>query len=98
MFPDVIRDLTAAYGLEHWVVANARSLYGVCLTRLERFEEAEVELLQAHALLADSGTTARRRRSAERLANLYAAWGKPEQTARWRTAADDESDTDEEEQ
>lgn len=66
--------------------------YGQCLTRLGRFEEAESILLEAHAILlaavgAEHDWT---RNAAARLADLYDAWGRPEDGAGWRPVAGDE--------
>jgi hypothetical protein len=77
---------TTVEGPEHWHVANARSRYGACLMRLGRYEQAETQLLSAHRVLASAGITEVAQLTASRLVDLYVAWGKDEQEARWRTS------------
>jgi non-specific serine/threonine protein kinase/serine/threonine-protein kinase len=84
VFETVLSAMRDLYGAEHWAVANARSLYGLCLTRLGRYEESEKELLAAHAVLAAQGVADRANVAAARLAALYAAWQRPDDAARWR--------------
>ena len=59
--------------------------YG-CLTRLERFEEAEPLLLNSYRAIADQPyvSATRKRESLERIVTLYEAWGKAELVERWR--------------
>ena len=99
IFPEVIDMYIAAYGrVDHWEIANARSLFGVCLTRLERFEEAESQLLQAQPIFTDAGVTRRARSNADRLARLYEAWGRGAERDRWRAVADARESADGEEE
>ncbi len=60
--------------------------FGRCLTDLNRFEEAELQLLTAYeAEMAMRGEAHKNTRKViEHLANLYEKWGKPEQAAKWR--------------
>jgi hypothetical protein len=63
--------------------------YGSTLIGLRRFPEAEQHLMTAYrALLAAFGPAHRRTTSAAgALGNLYEAWGKPEEMARYRALA-----------
>ncbi|MCC7290914.1 MAG: tetratricopeptide repeat protein [Phycisphaerales bacterium] len=87
LFQTAIAAYLKTYGAEHWLVANARSLRGVCLTRLRRYEEAEKELLSAHPILLAAGLKDHARNAATRLADLYRAWDKSAQEAEWRGRA-----------
>jgi eukaryotic-like serine/threonine-protein kinase len=61
------------------------SWLGQCLGRTGRFAEAEALLLTAHAALVQRGEDDEFvLEAAERLADLYAAWGRPEEERRWR--------------
>jgi serine/threonine-protein kinase len=58
---------------------------GSCLLKLERHDEAEAALLEAHAVLSQSvGNHPQTRRTAERLVELYEAWDRPADAERWR--------------
>jgi thioredoxin-like negative regulator of GroEL len=63
-----------------------RSAYGVCLTKLERYEEAQEHLLAGYeGLKAARGEEHKQtRKTLQRLVELYDVWGKPEQAAQWR--------------
>ena len=69
-----------------WQVAEARNLLGACLQAQSRFEEAEGLLLQSLDVLRERrGTSDAHTRTANRrLAELYAAWGRPEEAAKYR--------------
>ncbi len=61
------------------MLAHVRSELGAVLTRLKRYAEAEVELLEAEAEFADANMAARRppalrQKCIERLVMLYDAW------------------------
>ncbi len=62
-----------------------RSNLGRIYTAAKKYEEAEVELLAVEAALrVDEETTPRETaRIRELLAELYRAWGKPDQAAQW---------------
>ena len=77
-----------AYPAGHWMIAKLRDGYGSCLHLLGRWSEAEPVLLEAHAQMRAvfPVTDVRVRAIAERLSDLYAAWGKPEEAARWMPA------------
>jgi len=73
----------------HWVLGVFLGHLGVTLTELERFEEAEAALLEAHETLearlgaAHDRTTAQ----AEQLATLYERWGREDEAASWAARA-----------
>ena len=62
-----------------------RLLYGKCLTQLERYEDAEAQLLDSHALVVKLwGAKDRRARIvADELVTLYDAWHKPQEAQNW---------------
>jgi thioredoxin-like negative regulator of GroEL len=71
---------------DHWMIHRSRSHLGACLTKLNRYREAEEQLLTDYTgLKAARGeqheTT---RKAANRLLELYEAWGKPDQAAIYR--------------
>jgi len=75
----------AAAGLpaDHWLLPYLSGGQGEALTLLKRFEEAEPLLLDSYTAFRsvlgyDHPTTGR---AASRLADLYRAWGRPEQAA-----------------
>ncbi|MFN0150052.1 MAG: tetratricopeptide repeat protein [bacterium] len=70
--------------------AVLRSNYGRALAAIGRRDEAESELLSAHAALSASlgAQHPRTRDVAQTLADLYAAWRRPDDAARWRRAAE----------
>jgi len=70
----------------HWHGATYRMTYGRCLRMLERYEEAETNLLQAHVCLAQVFGEAheRTRAAVEELITLYDVWGRTEEAERWR--------------
>ncbi len=66
-----------------------RMNYGRTLAAARRFDEAERELLAVHAALIDNpdASPANLARTAEVLADMYAAWGNADEAARWRAAS-----------
>jgi serine/threonine protein kinase/tetratricopeptide (TPR) repeat protein len=72
-------------GAQHPLLAATLSSYGACLTAMRRYREAEKKLLEAHgmlkALLGEQHE--RTRQTAERLVQLYRAWGKPDKAAEY---------------
>jgi tetratricopeptide (TPR) repeat protein len=86
--------LAAAFGAEHWRAAWAEALEGASLSALRRFDEAEPLLTHAYGVLS-LGTGARVSQieaASQYLVDLYTAWGRPEDAARYRdlrTAATD---------
>ena len=80
--------LAAAYGPEHWRTAWAQALPGAALAALGRFAEAEPLLVSAHEVLSQ-GTGARDTQvqsSTQYLVELYEAWDRPEDAARYEAA------------
>jgi eukaryotic-like serine/threonine-protein kinase len=73
----------------HWRTMVFERDYGSTLIGLRRFPEAERHLMASYrALLAAFGHAHRRTTSAAgALANLYEAWGRPDETARYRALA-----------
>jgi serine/threonine protein kinase len=65
--------------IEHEVVLDTRRDLGRCLTRLERWEEAEPEFLAVYAAFETRYGVDdwRVRLAAKRLVSLYEAWGRP---------------------
>jgi tetratricopeptide (TPR) repeat protein len=76
---------TAALSAEHWRTAVAISTEGAALAGLKRYAEAEPLLVDSYALLSeDSGAMSIFvTEAAQRLADLYSAWGKPEKAAQY---------------
>ncbi len=69
-----------------WRVADAESVLGSCLAGQGRFSEAEPLLLRSLPVLQkDSGPTYASA-AAQRIVDLYTAWGKPERAAEYRTS------------
>ncbi len=90
-FQDVVNMYIGAHGADDWRVAVARSRLGACLTGLERYEEAERNLLSAHAVLSAGGYLPKAGEAASRLSDLYDAWQKPESAAKWRALSEKEA-------
>ncbi|MGH9380768.1 MAG: tetratricopeptide repeat protein [Thermoanaerobaculia bacterium] len=69
-----------------WTIGTTKSLLGVSLTALGRYEEAEPLLVQAHRSLNDiAGQQGRDARATiASLIALYEAWGRPEQAVPYR--------------
>ncbi len=62
----------------HWLIANTKSILGGVLAGEDRFEEAELLLLEGYAGLKDNSEapTPRKREAIQRIVDLYDAWGK----------------------
>ncbi|MFH1746613.1 MAG: tetratricopeptide repeat protein [Planctomycetota bacterium] len=73
----------------HWFRWSVRMTYGQCLLKMERYEQAEKLLLECYDNLNKSlGPEHQRTRTAAgHLVNLYEAWGRPEEAARYTEAA-----------
>ena len=78
---------------DHWFTGAFLSAHGSCLTKLQRFAEAETALLKSHGILTRSrgADFDRTKRTAEALAELYEAWhvaqpnvGHDTKAAEWR--------------
>jgi tetratricopeptide (TPR) repeat protein len=70
---------------DHWQVAAARNAAGAALAGLGDFEAAERLLLGSLAGLAGSPIPDLEARGRQRVYQLYRAWGRPEQAARYRS-------------
>jgi len=75
---------------EHMVTLFFEANYGRCLALMSRFEEAEQHLLDAyHGIERTLGPEhARARSSLKRIIQLYEAWGRPEEAAKWQAILD----------
>ncbi len=73
----------------HWQIAEAQSLLGACIQAEREFEQAEELLLQSlDVLRASRKPSDEHTRSAIRhLGELYEAWGRPEEAAKYRATA-----------
>ena len=71
---------------DHWQIAQTQSALGESLAQLERYREAELLLLESWKLLEEDLGQAdnRAQETLRRIVELYEAWGKPEQAARYR--------------
>jgi tetratricopeptide (TPR) repeat protein len=78
----------ALFGETHLHVALARSELGTCLRVLERFDEAEAELLAAQRIYEQKlgAKDSKTLRAARALTALYDAQNKKEEADRWRAA------------
>jgi serine/threonine-protein kinase len=76
-------------GRDHWKTAVARIGVGRALTALGRYAEAESNLVPAHVFFEREdagGPPSGPRLVLEALVELYAAWGRPQQAARFEAA------------
>jgi len=75
-----------ASGGDHRNTGSARMIHGMCLLELDRYKEAEAELLEAHSVLSTSiGETHPQTLDAARnLVEVYEKLGKPEKAAKYR--------------
>jgi tetratricopeptide (TPR) repeat protein len=69
---------------DHWQVAMAKNAQGAALTGLGQYPEAEKLLLASQPALAGSPIPDLPERGRARLADLYTAWGKPKEAAKYR--------------
>jgi tetratricopeptide (TPR) repeat protein len=68
---------------DHWQVAMAKNVQGAALAGLGRYAKAEKLLLESLPSLAGSPIHDLPQHGRARLAELYAAWGKPEESAKY---------------
>lgn len=80
---EALRILRLSLPDDHWQVAMAKNVQGAALTGLGRYAEAEKLLLQSLPSLAGAPIHDLPQRGRARLAELYAAWGKPEESAKY---------------
>jgi Flp pilus assembly protein TadD len=76
-----------AYPAGHWSIASFRESHGACLQHLQRFDEAQVELLAALEAMRGSfdDDNPRVQTIQARLHDLYVAWHKPDEAAKYPT-------------
>ncbi len=81
-----LRDAEVGLGAAHWLTGVVHKNLGVALQRLRQFDEAEQELLAAHACLAKAqgDQHPRTQATARALAELYSAMGRTEAAEHWR--------------
>ena len=84
--PRLVPNRRRIFPEDDWSVEAARSLLGATLTALKRYSEAETVLLEARRELDGAASPPGRDVDATntRLVDLYVAWGKPDQAARYR--------------
>jgi serine/threonine protein kinase/tetratricopeptide (TPR) repeat protein len=76
---------------EHWLPWYARVASGACLARQNKYPEAEPLLLAGYRGMKErepeipSQDQTLLPEAADRLVELYTAWGKPDEVAKWRT-------------
>ena len=91
---EVVVAAREALSAEHWSQGNFLGKHGRALAALERLDDAESALLEAHGILQtalgdEHGQT---KRVVGYLADLYDAWDKPEKAAEWRAKLPTEQD------
>ena len=88
-FVQIIELATEHLGAEHPYVMIFSNNYGECLTRMQRYAEAEAMLLRTHAALSKSmgAGNARTTKARIRLADLYEKSGRTAAAAKWREPA-----------
>jgi serine/threonine protein kinase len=83
---EAVKIRTESLPKEHYWVAQAESALGECLTIQKRYNEAEPLLLNSYEALkiSQGADNPRTTIALQRLINLYEAWNKPGQAARYR--------------
>jgi tetratricopeptide (TPR) repeat protein len=80
---EALRILALSLPDDHWLIAMARNVQGAAFAGLGRYADAEKLLLSSLPALSGSPIADLPRRGRERLADLYTAWGKPEQAEKY---------------
>jgi len=80
---EALRILSANLPDDHWTIAMAKNVQGAALAGLRRYAEAEKLLLASLPALSGSPISDMTQRGRARLADLYTAWGKPEEAAKY---------------
>jgi len=80
------RILALSVPKDHWQVAAAMNAEGAALTHLRRFPEAEKLLLESRDGLQRAPIPDLAERGQARLAELYLAWGRPEEARKYQPA------------
>ena len=75
----------AAVGREDSCTARARTIHALCLTELDRFDEAEEVLLEARSVITGSESPSQGmiRTNLEGLVDLYGRTGRPAEAERY---------------
>ena len=83
---EAVKLYTRLIGPDYWRVGTARSILGASIAGQQRFEEAEPILVESCTLVQQArGESSRISQVClERIVDLYVAWGKPEEAARYR--------------
>jgi hypothetical protein len=91
LFATTIESARGSLPKGHWYTGVFLTKYGRCLIDLERFAEAEAALTEAHFILAAALGADHRRTGlvATELVNLYTAWDRPEQAAKWQASIEE---------
>jgi eukaryotic-like serine/threonine-protein kinase len=86
MSPQLIPNRRRISPEDDWSVGATKNLLGAALTALARYNEAETVLLEARKDLEAASPPSRRDvdANATRLVDLYVAWGKRDEAARYR--------------
>lgn len=85
LYEETISRGSALLGPDHLDVVGDKNAMAPCLTKLGRYREAEEQLLTAYAKLkVGLPSHWQTKLSISRLAELYEAWGKPDQAAHYR--------------
>lgn len=86
-----LRSAMVAYrrsGAPDWRILAIQSELGACLTRLQRYDEAESLLVEAYAgLVVQADTSAQAAAAGDagaRILDLYSAWGKRDKALQWQ--------------
>jgi len=74
---------------DHWMIASGKSWLGMTLTRQGRYAEAEPLLLDGYTGVQDDDRTPSycKGPALQWVIELYEAWGKPDNAAKWRAKA-----------
>jgi len=75
---------------DSWQAAAARNVEGTALAKLGEYARAEPLLLGSLAPLADAPIPGLEDRARARVHDLYVAWGRPAEAARYRDTARDQ--------
>ena len=90
LLDEIIEKAKEALPEGHWRMGTYLAQHGRCLTKLARYEEAEDALFQAHGIPVESFGAERPKTLtvATALTELYNAWGKPREAAKWSPPLD----------
>ena len=80
---------------DDWVLFNTKSMLGGALAGQKKFQEAEPLLVEGYSGMKDReekippAAKTRLPEAIRRLVDLYTAWEKPEEAAKWRAVLED---------